>query len=153
MGISIRAAAPSDRAFVEMLGKRTAMSSVSSLRHPPLEDVLANFDQLLAIVEGRAHVALVADVEGRPAGFILALDSMPDEVTGEDQAFIAYMAVEREVRGRGVGAALLAAAEDEARKRGLPYMALMVTEENEAARELYEHAGYLTERRLMCKTL
>jgi ribosomal protein S18 acetylase RimI-like enzyme len=32
-------------------------------------------------------------------------------------------------------------------------MALMVTEENEAARRLYEHAGYRTERRLLCKPL
>jgi ribosomal protein S18 acetylase RimI-like enzyme len=81
------------------------------------------------------------------------LDSLPDEVTGQDQSFIAYMAVERDRRGGGIGAALLAAAEDEARKRGLPYMSLMVTEENASARALYERAGYLTERRLLCKML
>ncbi len=55
--------------------------------------------------------------------------------------------------GRGIGAALAAAAEDEARKRGLSYIALMVTEENRAARDLYERAGYVTERRLLCKIL
>ena len=153
MPISIRAAAPSDRAFIETLGKRTVMTSVSAQRRPDPAAVIENYERLLEIVDARAHVALVAELDGVQAGFVLALDSMPDEVTGEDQAFIAYMAVERDARGKGVGAALLAAAEDEARKRGLPYMALMVTEENEAARELYEHAGYLTERRLMCKTL
>lgn len=153
MPISIRAAAPSDRAFIETLGKRTVMTSVSALRHPEPPAVIANYEQLLKIVDARAHVALIADVDGVPAGFILMLDSMPDEVTGEDQAFVAYMAVERDARGKGVGAALLAAAEDEARVRGLPYMALMVTEENVAARTLYEGAGYVTERRLMCKTL
>ena len=58
----------------------------------------------------------------------------------------------RDRRG-GVGSALLERAEDEARKRGAPYMALMVTEENAAARALYERAGYLTERRLLCKAL
>ncbi len=81
------------------------------------------------------------------------LDDLPDDVTGDVQAFVAYMAVEPELRGRGIGAALLAAAEDEARKRGLSYIALMVTEENRAARDLYERAGYVTERRLLCKIL
>ena len=81
------------------------------------------------------------------------LDSLPDEVTGGDQAFIAYMAVEREHRGGGVGAALLQEAEDEARAMGAPYISLMVTEENDPARALYERAGYLTERRLLCKML
>jgi hypothetical protein len=32
-------------------------------------------------------------------------------------------------------------------------MALMVTEDNGAARELYAQAGYVTERRLLCKPL
>jgi len=81
------------------------------------------------------------------------LDTLPDEVTRMPQGFIAYMAVEPELRERGAGARLLEAAEREARKRGLPYVALMVTEENAAARALYERAGYLTERRLLCKVL
>ncbi len=153
MTIAIRAAVPADRAFIETLGKRTVMSSVSARRHPQPETVLANYERLLEIVDTRAHVALVGELAGERAGFILVVDSMPDEVTGDDQAFVAYMAVERAARGKGVGRALLAAAEDEARKRGVPYMALMVTEENAAARSLYERSGYATERRLMCKTL
>jgi ribosomal protein S18 acetylase RimI-like enzyme len=32
-------------------------------------------------------------------------------------------------------------------------MSLMVTDENAAARALYERAGYVTERRLLCKPL
>jgi ribosomal protein S18 acetylase RimI-like enzyme len=69
------------------------------------------------------------------------------------QGFIAYMAVEAHARRQGVGAHLLAAAEDAARVRGLPYLALMVTEDNESARELYAQAGFMTERRLLCKPL
>ena len=98
-------------------------------------------------------MALIAEADGVRVGFMLALDSLPDEVTGDDQAFVVYMAVERASRGAGIGSALLERAEDEARKRGAPYMALMVTEENAAARALYERAGYRTERRLLCKTL
>jgi ribosomal protein S18 acetylase RimI-like enzyme len=98
-------------------------------------------------------VTLVAERDGRPVGFLLLLDDLPDEVTSTPQAFIAYMAVERELRGRGIGKALLEAAESEAKRRGLPYISLMVTEENAAARQLYERGGYVTERRLLCKPL
>ncbi|MBV8638889.1 MAG: GNAT family N-acetyltransferase [Candidatus Eremiobacteraeota bacterium] len=153
MKLSIRPATIDDVAFIESLGKRTVMDSVAAMRRPNPVDVMDNFDRLLQIVESRKHAALIAEDGGEPVGFLLMLHSLPDEVTGLDQAFIAYMAVERERRGGGIGAALLAAAEDEARKRGLPYMALMVTEENASARALYERAGYLTERRLLCKML
>jgi ribosomal protein S18 acetylase RimI-like enzyme len=151
--IRVRVATKADRPFIASLGKRTAMDSVSSLRRVDPVAVLENFDRLVAIVERREHLALVAEVDGKPAGFMLTLDSLPDEVTGDDQAFVVYMAVERELRGAGIASALLERAEDEARKRGAPYMALMVTEENAAARALYERAGYRTERLLLCKTL
>ncbi len=153
MNLRIRAATPGDRTFIETLGKRTAMDSVSSLRHTDPAAVLANFDRLLAIVAQREHFALVAEVDGVRKGFMLTLDSLPDEVTGDDQAFVVYMAVERESRRAGIASALLERAEHEARKRGAPYIALMVTEENVAARALYERSGYCTERRLLCKTL
>jgi ribosomal protein S18 acetylase RimI-like enzyme len=153
MKLSIRPAAERDQAFIENLGKRTVMDSVSALRHPVVEDVVENFGRLLRVVARREHKTLVAEVDGKPAGFLIMLDSLPDEVTGGDQAFIAYMAVEREHRGGGVGAALLQEAEDEARAMGAPYISLMVTEENDPARALYERAGYLTERRLLCKML
>ena len=153
MQLSIRAATTADRAFIESLGKRTVMDSVTAIRSPDPVEVIENFDRLLRIVDAREHVALIAEDAGDPVGFLLLLYSLPDEVTGDDQAFVAYMAVERERRGGGIGAALLSAAEDEARKRDLAYIALMVTEENASARALYDRAGYLTERRLLCKML
>jgi ribosomal protein S18 acetylase RimI-like enzyme len=134
--LSIRAATHEDRTFIETLGKRTVMDSVSAVRHPDPGEVVENFERLLRIVDSREH-----------------LHTLPDEVTGVDQAFIAYMAVARERRAKGIGAALLAAAEDEARRLGMPYMAMMVTEDNASARALYDRAGYLTERRLLCKML
>jgi ribosomal protein S18 acetylase RimI-like enzyme len=153
MHLEIRVATAEDRGYIADLGERTVMDSVSAMRRPHEPDVIRNFERLLSIVNRREHVALIAEADGSRAGFLLLLDSLPDEVTGEDQGFIAYMAVERSLRGAGIGAALLARAEDEARARALPYMALMVTEENAAARALYERAGYLTERRLLCKML
>jgi len=148
-----KAAGAHDDAFVRDLGRRTLASSISSLRPARIGAVAAAYDRLLETVAAQPHVSLVAECDGQRAGFALLLDDLPDDVTGLPQAFLAYMAVEPEFQRRGVGAALLRAAEDEAKGRGLPYMAFMVTEENAAARQLYERAGYATERRLLCKAL
>ena len=145
--------AQAERAFVRGLGRRCVMSSVSSVRPAPEPAVRDAFDRLYAIVESQSHVTLIARHDGELAGFLLLLDELPDEVTLLPQAFVAYMAVEPRLRGNGVGAALIAAAENEARGRRLPYITLMVTEENEPACRLYQHAGYRTERRLLCKPL
>jgi ribosomal protein S18 acetylase RimI-like enzyme len=145
--------AAADRDFIKALGRRCVMASVASLRPTSEAKARAAFDRLCEIVEGQSHATLIAERNGERVGFLLLLDELPDEVTLLPQAFIAYMAVEPASRHDGVGAALLSAAEDEARRRDLPYMSLMVTEENEAARRLYEHGGYLTERRLLCKPL
>ena len=152
-GITIRDGRFEDRPFVQDLGKRTMGDSVAKFRYVNESMLEASYDGLLDFVFRQSHVLLIAEDAGGRIGFILLLDSMPDEVTRMPQAFIAYMAVEPSHRGRGIGSRLLAAAEDEARRRGLPYMGLMVTEENAAARSLYERAGYLTERRLLCKPL
>lgn len=151
--VSIRPGNAADRAFAQDLGKRTIADSVAAFRFANRAMLDVSYERLLAVVFGQSHVFLVAERDGVLAGFLLLLDAMPDEVTLMPQGFIAYMAVEPSLQRHGVGAALLEAAEDEARRRGLPYMGLMVTEDNVAARALYERAGYVTERRLLCKTL
>ncbi|HEY9181419.1 MAG TPA: GNAT family N-acetyltransferase [Candidatus Baltobacteraceae bacterium] len=151
--VVIRHGRSEDRAFVTDLGKRTMGDSVPKFRYVNEAMLEASYDGLLDFVFRQSHVLLVADDTGKRVGFVLMLDSMPDEVTRMPQGFIAYMAVEPSHRGRGIGSRLLAAAEDEARRRGLPYMGLMVTEDNAAARALYGRAGYFTERQLLCKPL
>lgn len=146
--------AAEDRAFIQDLGRRSAMSSVGSVRPAREENVERAFERLHGIVESEpSHVTLIATRDGARAGFLLLLADLPDEVTLLPGAFVAYMAVEPSARRSGVGAALLKSAEDEAQRRGVPYIALMVSEENEAARRLYQRSGYLTERRLLCKPL
>ena len=151
--IVIRDGRPDDRPFVADLGKRTMGDSVAKFRYVNEAMLEASYDGLLDFVFRQSHVLLVAQDAGTRVGFVLMLDTLPDEVTRMPQAFIAYMAVEPAHRGQGIASRMLAAAEDEARRRGLPYMGLMVTEDNAAARALYERAGYLTERRLLCKPL
>jgi ribosomal protein S18 acetylase RimI-like enzyme len=151
--IRVREGRIEDRPFVADLGKRTMGDSVAQFRYYNESLLEASYEGLLDFVFKQPYVMYVAEREGRPAGFVLMLDTMPDEVTRMPQGFIAYMAVEPWARRYGIGSRLLAAAEDEARRRGLPYMGLMVTEDNAAARALYERAGYITERRLLCKPL
>ncbi len=150
---AIREGRVDDRAFVRDLGKRTMGDSVAHFRYANDSMLSASYDGLLDFVFDQPHVLYVAECGGERAGFVLMLDTMPDEVTRMPQGFIAYMAVEPADRRCGIGRRLLTAAEDEARRRRLPYLGLMVTEDNAAARALYERAGYLTERRLLCKPL
>jgi len=151
--VAIRRATADDRAFVRELGRDTARSSVSEHRPAAIDDVLLSFERLLDFAYARRHELLIAESDGAPAGFILTLYDLPDEVTGKPQAFVAYTAVLEELRGRGIARALLDAAELGARALGLPHVSLMVTEENAHARALYDRAGYATERRMMTKSL
>ncbi len=154
VSIAIRRGGAGDRAYLLDLGRRTVDDSLSALRRSTPALVRANYERLVEFAYEQSHLVFVAESElGERLGFLLLLDSLPDEVSGLPQAFVAYMAVEPHARRGGVGARLLAAAEDAARGRGLGFMALMVTEDNDAARELYAQAGYTTERRLLCKPL
>jgi predicted GNAT family N-acyltransferase len=91
---------------------------------------------LAADQDGRDPEALhlVAFADGRLAGTCrLLFDG--------DTARLGRMAVERDARGRGIGAAILAAAERDARAAGAGRIRLHA---QTAARSLYERAGYVT---------
>ena len=151
--IAIRRGDHRDRAFVLDLGRRTVDSSVSPLRETIAPIVELAFERLAEYVFDQSHVIVIAHDGERDYGFLLLLDSLPDEVSAAPQAFVAYMAVEPEARRRGVGRALMDEAEVIARERGLPHLSLMVTEANAAALALYTRAGFQTERRLLTKVL
>lgn len=152
-GATVRRGQAGDRAFVLDLGRRSASSSVSAVRSADQADVVLAFERLVTFVYEREHLALIAELEGRRAGFLLMMYDIPDEVTLAEQAFIAYTAVEPDARRCGVARALLDEAERCARAAGLGYISLMVTEENAGARALYEGAAFVTERRMMTKPL
>ncbi len=150
---TLRIGSARDRQYVAELGARTLRDSVAPFRPANQAMLEASFERLLHFVWGQSHVLLLAVNDDRRVGFLLLLDTLPDEVTLTPQAFIAYMAVEPDYRKQSIGSALLRRAELIARDRGLSYVGLMVTEHNIAARATYESAGYLTERRLLCKVL
>jgi len=83
----------------------------------------------------------VADVDGQPAGYLLAVFVFSLEhqgLTAEiDELFVAP-----QYRGRGLGLGLLAAAEAAFRIAGCTNVALQIGRDNEAARAFYRSHGY-----------
>jgi ribosomal protein S18 acetylase RimI-like enzyme len=151
--VAVRRGERGDRDFVRDLGRRTATSSVSAVRVARHDDVVDSFERLAEFVYGRRHDVLIAEENGERVGFLLLVYDIPDEVTLTEQAFVAYTAVEPAARGHGVGRALIGAVDAYARAHGLRYVSLMVTDDNAPARTLYEHTGFVTERRMMTKVL
>jgi ribosomal protein S18 acetylase RimI-like enzyme len=152
--VAIRRALDSaDRAYVRDLGRRVAMTSVSTIRLAPEETIVDAYERLVDFIVVRDHAVFIAENgEGR-CGFATVIFDLPDEVTLADQAFVPYMAVEPSRAGRGIGRALLAEVEALARRRGFSHLSLMVTEDNAPARALYAAAGFATERRMLTKVL
>jgi ribosomal protein S18 acetylase RimI-like enzyme len=135
------------------LGRRVAATSVSTIRPAPIALVEMAYDRLIDYLFAHRYDLLIATDGSAPHGFLILLRDLPDEVTATEQAFVAYMAVEPEMRCLGIGAALLRGAEDLARADGLAFLSLMVTEDNMAARRLYERFGLRTERRMLTKAI
>jgi ribosomal protein S18 acetylase RimI-like enzyme len=154
VAIEVRRGLPDDDDFIAALGSACAPSSISSVRPVAESTAALSFTRLLAFCRERpGTVDLIADLDGVRVGFLILLTDIPDDVTQEEQAFVAYMAVEAAARRRGVGTELIRAAQTEARRLGLPHVSLMVTAENDAARGLYADAGFSEERVLMTKTV
>jgi len=88
------------------------------------------------LTRGRA-VVLVASVDGRIAGSAVVLLHH-----GHHAARLYSIATASEMRGRGVGRALLKRAEAEAVRHGFGRLSLEVRRDNAAALALYDSAGY-----------
>jgi GNAT superfamily N-acetyltransferase len=103
------------------------------------EDGAAFFAKVAGEVERGETALLVARERGRIVGTVqLGLATMPNQ---PHRADVKKMLVLRGVRGRGVGAALLAAVEDEARSRGRTLLVLDAVTGNDGYR-LYARGGW-----------
>ncbi|MDQ2817784.1 MAG: GNAT family N-acetyltransferase [Candidatus Eremiobacteraeota bacterium] len=153
MTIRVREGTPGDDPYIDALGELSAQTSVSPLRNVSQDQAALSFRSLRLSCRGRrGALVLVAERDGSRAGFLILLTDVPDEVTRQDQAFIAYMAVGPEYRRQGLGQALLDAAQAQAAQRRLPHISLMVTGANLHARSLYSKFGFAEERILMTKS-
>ena len=86
----------------------------------------------------RDGVALVAEDDGRPVGFLFCV--LGDR--GRQTAHVTDLYVRPEARGRGIGRALLAEVVAPAHEAGLDHVSLEVLVRNTDARRLYERLGF-----------
>ena len=106
---------------------------------------------ILEMIHPGGQVIVAESPEGI-LGFI-SFYAEDDFMTGEEQGYVADLAVTREAEGQGVGSALLAAAEDWCRECGFRILALDVFAMNTAAREFYQRRGFQEQTIKMVKVL
>jgi ribosomal protein S18 acetylase RimI-like enzyme len=87
---------------------------------------------------GRAKTVLVADADGRPAGYLSITSGSADE--GQ----IDLLAVDAAVQRRGLGAALVAGAVDWCAAAGFRTISVVTQGRNVGAQRLYQRHGFMT---------
>lgn len=87
------------------------------------------------IVENELAVYLVAEVEGRVAGYGGLWKIL-------DEAHITNVAVREDHRGKGIGDAIVMGIVDYCQRNGIPNITLEVRESNWVARNLYSKYGF-----------
>jgi len=107
----------------------------ASLRETP-QWPRAAYMTAIAATAGRWRLALVAEVQGKIAGFVMGSLVV-------SQAELETIAVDRTFQRKGIGAALLEALIREADLAGAEEILLEVRASNQRARHLYERAGFV----------
>jgi ribosomal protein S18 acetylase RimI-like enzyme len=151
--VLIRAATDEDRDFVAEF-----VSSLLEYGSPVWKDAEAlapGFRSVLADAvsnqDARAAVLIAEDQHGERLGFVSV--KMREDVTGAERAHVADLAVREDVRGSGVGRALMRAAEAWARAQGLAAVGLDVWSTNARAMAFYDRLGYRPESLHLIKEL
>jgi GNAT superfamily N-acetyltransferase len=104
------------------------------------QDGVEFFRKVAASVAAGDTVLLAATLDGRIVGTVqLGLDTPPNQ---PHRADVKKMLVHRSVRGRGIGAALMAAVETEARQRDR-WLLVLDTVPGESGYRLYRRAGWI----------
>jgi GNAT superfamily N-acetyltransferase len=114
-------------------------ASVSFMSPFSQQDGLRFFRKVAGSVASGDTVLLAAKLDGRIVGTVqLGLDTPPNQ---PHRADVKKMLVHRSMRGRGIGAALMAAVEEEARRRGR-WLLVLDTVPGENGYRLYVRAGW-----------
>jgi ribosomal protein S18 acetylase RimI-like enzyme len=142
--LGIRPASPEDYPALLDLSPRLAIG-VAPWRDPAKVAAAVRewIESSLASVGEQGHAVLVALIDGQVAGMVSLAER--EHFTGELDAYVGELVVDRAVEGRGAGRALMAAAEQWAAARGLPRITLETGARNHRARHFYEDAGYQEE--------
>jgi len=147
-GYALRVAEDTDRVFVIEMMKESILLSVddNESKHSGLwmNDIL---DVTSIAMDGnmmRSEVFVLEDKDKERRG-ILWMGISRDQFTCEDTGYLLGLSVAKEVRGKGLGRALMVCAEDWCRRHGLLSLTLNVGSPNLPAKAFYDRLGF-TER-------
>ena len=93
-----------------------------------------------AMLVASEHPRLVIEDDGRVVGYVAY------ELQADGSGYIDYLAVDEQLRSRGLGRALVSTATADLVERGVTYAHLTVRAANGAARALYASLGFVEER-------
>ena len=140
--LTIRRGTVADAGLLSELGARTFSETFAADNTP--EDLAAyiaksfNVAQLTAELEDPASTFLIAEVEGRAAGYARLHDGeLAQGIEGANPVELVRLYVSREWLGRGIGEQLMRACLDEARQAGHETIWLGVWERNGRAQSFY----------------
>lgn len=108
----------------------------------------ATVEHARSALEHPALLILVAEEGGAVIGFLSAT-VRPNLYHGADAGHVDELVVERSIRARGVGTALLQEFLERMRARGAAEVSIGVLPENEGAARLYRRLGFTEEVRLL----
>jgi GNAT superfamily N-acetyltransferase len=147
--LTIRRGSVEDAALVSELGARTFAETFAAENTP--EDMATyietsfNVERVTAELQDPASVFLIAEVDGRAAGYAKLHDGEPAEgVAGAKPMELARLYVSREWLGRGIGGQLMRSCIDEARQAGHETIWLGVWERNPRAQAFYRKWNFRT---------
>lgn len=156
MNVTFRQARPAD---ISLLFERVAETSWHDLPEWARDvytraEISGQVQQTVeTLLRGRWNVIIVAENEaGENVGHVW-LGETRDSYTGATRGYVYDIYVAPAARGEGLGRNLLDQAEERSRRRGHRELGLTVSPDNEAAHQLYESAGFTTERLMMTKPI
>lgn len=155
-GMRVVAATSKDMDYVRSCIRRSVEASVTDVERR-MSDLW--IDEVLAIgqdsIDNRRmedDVYVLLDSDGSYVGS-LWLGRSADQFTCDATGYILGIFVEPELRGKGIGSALLGHAEEWCREKGYLHLSLNVGWHNEKARHFYESHGYMVRSEVRRKDL
>lgn len=147
-GLTIRRGQPADAPMLADLAARTFRDTYAAQNTPEnLGRHLAEHygvDRQAAELADPGVTTLIAEVDGRPAGFAQLANRTPPQALPESGGlFLSRFYLEREWIGRGLAQALMASTRSIARDRGGEYLWLTVWQENPRAVAFYRKCGFV----------